>query len=235
MDEFKTRGILAAIYSRKELKSLFQNYLLVLCLLEGFLFFGCFVTYLAGDATEFPWKLYLFAAFSAPVALTLVFGLTLKVFDAHFSPPCAQESVTSLSAGSRLDMLYGLTRQVPLLLWLFLLLVSTGLLYKMDDIAHYLVQTGEAAARTLLMALGALSGAAMLLAVLWLVLNYLLRRRKMEQNHLYRMEVLQRTGMVLLEDGASSEPSSSSGQTAPMLIDKNSPDEKFPILPRFGR
>ena len=236
MEENKPKGTLAFLFSPDELKSFFQNYLLVLCLLEGFLFFGCFISYLSAQGQEFPWKFYLFSAFSAPIALTLVFGLTLKVFDAHFfSASVGQDGQgQELRSRSRADLLLGLGRQVPVLLWFVILLLATGLLYKLDDIAAFVVATGEAAARYLLILIGSLMGGLTLLCVLWIAFNYLLKKRRMDQNHQFRMEVLQRTGVVLIDSGRMNL---AEGQAAAegMISHQEGEDDNLPLVPRLRR
>ncbi len=206
--ENKLRGV-ASLYNSEELKKFIGNYLLMMGIVEGFIFFVCWVSHLAGQDTPFPWKFYLIASFIAPVAITFIFGIIVvgfnkymfdrKLADEHPSGELSTEQVKPKWV-RRFEMILHSIRQVPFLLGLLLLVVSAGIIYNLDLITAYIANAGEKAAQYLFISLAVVLGVAFVTALVWMSLSYNLRKRKQDYLYQYRREVMDRLGLVILED-----------------------------------
>ena len=204
--EEKTPGI-AGMFSRTERKTFFINYLIIMLVVEGLIFFVSFVSHLAGEVGMFPWKPYLFAALLTPVAITFVFGLITLAFNQYFlqSPPSRggddeKEPQSGLASSSKLQVFFNVIHRLPFLLSMLMLMLLMGVIYKLDAITLFIAQTGERATRYLLISGGVVLGVAAALILIWLLLSYHLRKKKMALNYEYRRNVMERTGMVILDD-----------------------------------
>ncbi len=202
----KTPGI-AGMFSRTERKTFFINYLIIMMVIEGLIFFVSFVSHLAGEVGVFPWKPYMFAALLTPVAITFVFGLITLAFNQYFlQTPPAHDGVDSKvfkagpASGSKLQTFFDVIHRVPFLLSMLMLMLMLGVVYKMDAITLFIAQTGERATRYLLISGGVLLAVAAVLILTWLLLSYHLRKKKLALSYEYRRDVMERTGMVILDD-----------------------------------
>lgn len=200
---------LAASFSEHEVKSLFFSYLTAMLLIEGLIFFFCFINHLASEGSVFPWKPYLFATFITPVAITFVFGLILLTFNRFFFGRRGDSSGDTGSViftgawhrGERIATFLQLIHRLPLLFSMFLLITATALAYKLEDIVIYIAQAGATTAKYLFFTLlGVLVVTAIGVAI-WVVLSYRLKNKTMSADHQYRMQLMEQFGMVLLEDG----------------------------------
>jgi len=193
---------LAGLYNRKEIKRFISGYLLSLSVIEGLIFFFCWISFLSGQVPEFPWKAYLIASFITPVAITFILGMVVFGFNRYlFSHQAAAGTSGEEKKGhARLDELLTSMQRIPFLVSLLLLVAAGGVIYKLDAITAFIVNTGEHAARYLFYVLGTVLGVAALVVMVWMVLSYRLRRRRLELLHEFRQELVSRTGMVMLED-----------------------------------
>ena len=204
----RTAG-LAETFESEDVKKLFFNYLIAILCIEGLILFLSYVNLLATDSSYFPWKEYLFATFIAPIAATFIFGLILLIFNRFFfnePPPSIEHSRLSspgfgLGKGERIALFFQIVHRLPVLLSMFLLLIATGIAYKLDAIVIYMAQVGASTARYLFFTLIGLLVAAAIGIVVWMILGYRLRHKSMQSGHQYRMQLMEQFGMVLLEDG----------------------------------
>lgn len=204
----KTPG-LADTFESEDVKKLFFNYLIGILCIEGLILFLSYVNLLATDSSHFPWKEYLFATFIAPIAATFIFGLILLIFNRFFfneAPPSIEHSRLSspgfgLGKGERIALFFQIVHRLPVLLSMFLLIIATGIAYKLDAIVIYMAQVGATTARYLFFALIGLLVAAAIGIVIWMFLGYRLRHKSMQSGHQYRMQLMEQFGMVLLDDG----------------------------------
>ncbi len=204
----RTAG-LAETFEADDIKKLFFNYLIAILCIEGLILFLSYVNLLATDSSHFPWKEYLFATFIAPIAATFIFGLILLIFNRFFfnePPPSIEHSRLStpgfgLGKGERIALFFQIVHRLPVLLSMFLLIVATGIAYKLDAIVIYMAQVGASTARYLFFTLIGLLVAAAIGIVVWMILGYRLRHKSMQSGHQYRMQLMEQFGMVLLEDG----------------------------------
>jgi len=221
----KTIQGVGGFYSRNELKKFFSGYLLMMGVVEGLIFFVCWISYLSAGQVLFPWKAYLLAAFIAPVAISFLLGVIVYGFNKYlFSREEPATADGSEHQPNRFDEVMRSLRQVPFLVALLLLVLAGGIIYKLDAIVGYVASAGEQAANYLFILLAVVLGVATLVSLVWMVLSYRLRCRRLDLLHKYRMEVMERTGMVMLEDET--------------LIDRNGRVVEFPAAgmhPARGR
>lgn len=225
----KDKPGLALSFSEKEVKNLFFNYLTAILLIEGLIFFFCFIDHLASKDSVFPWKAYLFATFLTPVAITFVFGLILLLFNGFFfghkdSAPKGRGYSGSWHKGERIDTFVQLIHQLPLLLCLFLLIVATALAYKLEDVLIFVAQAGVTTGKYLfftligILVLGAIAGA------VWVALNYRLKTKSLKADHQYRMQLMERMGMAIMDDGSMVDKQG-------RIVYQNGPDADVGALP----
>jgi len=205
------REDVGALFSAREIKKFFLNYLLLIGVVEGLILFLCFSSQLGSSEQSFPWRTFWFSAFTAPVILTFLLGLLVAAFNNFFyrrqqQPSSDQQALTAASERSwlvRLQALFYSLRQLPFLLGLFLLALAAGAFYKLEAILAYLGSLGTATAHTLLWLLVSLVAGATLVAITYLVSAYKLRRQRMqaEYREAYRQKVLAELGVLVLEDG----------------------------------
>lgn len=204
--EEKFRGI-ANLFDKGELKKFILNYLLVLLIAEGVIFFVSFVVHLASGGEPFPWRGYVYAAFIAPIAITFMLGVIILFFNKYLY----DHSVTTgsdmahgfggdLSFSSKLQMALSITRQVPFLLGLLLLIAVSGLIYKLDDILIFIGHASERVALYVLATLAVLLLIIAIFAMVWMYLSYRLRREKLNHQYQYQRDIAERLGLVILED-----------------------------------
>ena len=78
----RSKGI-AALFDKEELKDLFIKYLILIGVIEGFIFFVSFISQLGPENVPFPWKSYFFAAFIIPLTITFLLGVILIGFERY--------------------------------------------------------------------------------------------------------------------------------------------------------
>lgn len=198
----------ASTFDSKGLNNFFVNYLTTMLVIEGLIFFVCFVNHLATEGSEFPWKPYLFATFITPIAITFVFGLIILTFNKYFFrgaveqvPDSADYSGVSLRKGDRLGAFFHIVHRLPFLLSLLLLIAATAIAYKMDAIALYAAQAGATTAKYLFITLVVVMAVVALGIAIWMILSYRLRQKKLATSHEYKMQLMDQFGMVLMDDG----------------------------------
>jgi len=235
-DEQKRKG-LASLYSDAELRKFIANYLILLGVTEGLIFFFCWVQYLAARQLEFPWKAYLIAAFLTPVAISFLLGLTVYGFNRYLYgrelPHDAGAERTP--AINRFDEAIQSLQQVPFLMTLLLLVLGGGVIYKLDAIVAYLSRAGEQALEYLLWGLAAGGGVTTVVALVWLILSYRLRCRRLDYLQQYRTQVLERTGLILLEDETVIDREGKVIERQPGMIEAAPRSDELTLLPRLGR
>lgn len=203
----RARGV-ASTFDRLELKNFFVNYLTSMLLIEALIFFFCFINHLATESSQFPWKAYLFASFTTPIAITFVFGVIILTFNRYFFPDTIDPPRDghfyrglSFTRGDRLASFFQVVHRLPFLLSLLLLIAASTLAYKLDDIALFAAQAGAVTAQYLFFTL---IGVMLVVSIglgLWMLLSYRLRQNSLTSSHQYKMRLMEDFGMVLLEDG----------------------------------
>lgn len=209
--KIKQKGI-ASLFDQEELKKFFKNYLILIAIAETFVFFVSFITQLGPDNTPFPWESYFFAAFIIPIAITFLLGVCIMGFNTYLfgeeteevDPAASTAEGLAVSSGflTKLNFFLYSVRQIPALLGLGLLGLSASMFYKLDDILILIGHAGEKTAQYLLISLCAILAAASLFGLVWLLLNYRLKRKEMEYRFRFKKEVVAHTGLVILDDNS---------------------------------
>ncbi len=200
-----SKGI-ADTFEDKEVKHLFFNYLTTMLVIEGGVFFFCFINHLVTPDSTFPWKPYLFATFITPIAITFIFGLILLTFNRFFFRDSIDNGfdprvLGTWEKGQRMSSFLQLLYRLPFLGGMTLLLAASILIYKLDDIAFYALQIGSGVARYLFFTLIGLIIIVAIGLISWMILSFRLRQQTMKSDHQYRMQLMEQFGMVLLDDG----------------------------------
>lgn len=213
----KTSGGVAALFDDSERKELFRKYLIFLGWLEVAIFIGCWLYQLGTDGYDrfgpverhFPWKVYFLLAFLSPVAVTFLLGTIVVGFNRYFSGSSAphptgeaQEERSRVSPEDnksfKLAAAVAWLQKLPYLGLLILLAAAIGVVYHLDVVLRVIGQIGEQTVRVGLMAGGTVLAVACFFALVFLILNYKLRKRSMEYH--YKSQVAERYGLVILED-----------------------------------
>lgn len=205
--EIKNKNI-AELFDNAELKQLFKKFLILIGAVELIIFFLCWIYQLGlkdfdryGNVNiPFPWKTYFLLAFLVPVAITFLLGIFVVAFNnyvcgAKLPPPLTGSDDKPLG---RLQMWWNVIFQLPFLLMLLLLGVVAGIVYKMEAIAAVVGRLGEEAFKFVLIVAAAALVVATLFGLVWMILTYKLKKKNMEYQ--YKSEVMERLGIVFLDD-----------------------------------
>lgn len=203
------KGI-ATLFEREELKDLFIKYLILIGVIEGFIFFVSFISQLGPENVPFPWKSFFFAAFIVPLTITFLLGIIILGFDrylyGHHPDSGKDEGSRNLSTAeqqSRIQKFHAVIyviRQIPFLLGLLLLVVLAAVGYKLDTIMAVIGHIGEETIFYVSIALAVVLGAALILGTIWMFMSYNLRKKNMEYQYQYKKDVVEQTGMIILDD-----------------------------------
>lgn len=200
---------IARLFDEIQLKSFFLNYLYFIVAIEILIFLVSFVGNMGPDKGPFPWKLYFYASFIIPVAITFLLGIFVLAFNKFFfgiNPAGEDADDGQVEEGDHkkhfLKVSAYLTnmRQVPFLPILFLIIAGSMLFYKLDDIFLFIVNAGEKALSYLVIGAGILLGIAIMLWLLWLFVNYRLNRQHMHYEYKYKSDVMEKLGLLVLDD-----------------------------------
>ncbi len=210
----RTRGSstlkgIATLFEREELKDLFIKYLILIGVIEGFIFFVSFISQLGPENVPFPWKSFFFAAFIVPLTITFLLGIIVLGFDRYLyghQPEDDDSDRRHLSVAeqqSRIQKFHAVMyviRQIPFLLGLLLLVVLAAVGYKLDEILAVIGHIGEETVFYVSVALAVVLGAALVMGLIWMFMSYNLRKKSMEYQYQYKKDVVEQTGMIILDD-----------------------------------
>ncbi len=198
---------LASLFEKSEIKDLFRSYLVVMCVIEGFIFFVNFMTQLGPESVPFPWKSYFFAAFSIPLAITFLLGIIVISFDRYIfgyqglGEEADEFFQTAAETRSRIHKLHAflyVIRQAPFLIGLLVLVALSAVAYKLDVILAVIGHVGERTAQYIFVSLSVVFAVGVGVGLIWLFLNYSLRKKAMEFEYQYRKDVVEKTGLVFV-------------------------------------
>jgi hypothetical protein len=208
---------LSGLFDDSERRDLFKKYLLFLVWLEVLIFVGCWFYQLGTDGYDrfgpvdipFPWKTYFLIAFLAPVAVTFLLGTIIVGFNKYLGSASPREDAGGqrqepASYDERTGKIYRLAalvqwvQRLPYLGLLLLLAGTIGLIYNLDVVIGLIGTVGETSIRVFLLSAAVILGLASFFALVFLVLNYKLKKRSMEYR--YKSHVAERYGLVILDD-----------------------------------
>ena len=202
------KGI-ASLFEEVQVKSYFVNYLYFVFGVETIIFFISFFGSLGPDKGPFPWKFYFFVAFTIPIAMTFLLGVFIFAFNNFlFGREAGSENGKNLSSTETEKKSYLLKmniylhhmRQVPFLILMFVLLISSLLAYNLDAIILFVLNAGEAVVKYGLIAMCIVLVAVSIFSITWMVANYKLRRRHIEHQYRYKNDVMQQLGLLITDD-----------------------------------
>jgi len=209
MDENQKHVGVAQLFDDTQLKTYFVNYLHFIVAIEVLIFLVSCVGYLGAGSSPFPWKFYFYVAFLVPIAITFLLGVFILAFNKYvFGKNPLHDTVTTNEIGEpapnnltiRLQTFLSYTRQIPFLMILFLLVLGSLIFYYLDAILLFLANAGEKAIQYLLIAAAVILISGVIISVIWLLVNYKLRVRMMEQQYQYKNDVMERMGMLIMDD-----------------------------------
>jgi hypothetical protein len=200
---------LAGLYSPEQLRSYFLNYIYFIIGVELFIFLVSFMSNLGPEKGPFPWKFYFYIAFMVPIAITFLLGLFIIAFNRYiFGMHSSVEDTGHLNGEEgdtknkflKFNTLILSLRHIPFVPTLFLLVIGSVLVYKMDDIFLFIFKAGEKVLYYIAIAAAVLLGAAFIFGLIWVISNYLLSKKHMEQEYEYRKDVMKNMGFLILDD-----------------------------------
>jgi len=203
MNENQEHVGVAQLFNDTQLKTYFVNYLHFIVAIEILIFLVSCVGYLGSSEAPFPWKFYFYVAFLVPIAITFLLGIFILAFNKYvFGKNPLHDTAATSAIGEpatqnltiRLQTLLSYTRQLPFLLILFLLALGSLIFYYLDAILLFLADAGEKVIQYLLIAAGVILISGVIISVIWLLVNYKLRVRMMEQQYQYKNDVMDRMG-----------------------------------------
>ncbi|MGM0417367.1 MAG: hypothetical protein ACQEQS_01470 [Thermodesulfobacteriota bacterium] len=207
-EENKTKGV-AALFDHIEIKSFLKNYLIFIGIVEAIIFFVCFVEQLESGDSPFPWKNYFFASFIIPVVITFLLGILVAGFNKYLYGSIHESFETNIAPSDtepsegyikKIESVLQLFQKLPFLLTLFILSLAAGIIYKLDSIIMFITQAGQKSLYYLSVFTGIITGVAVLFTIIWLILNYKLKKKDIEYRHAYKESVVKQLGMVILDD-----------------------------------
>jgi hypothetical protein len=200
---------LAGLYAPEQLRSYFLNYIYFIIGVELFIFLVSFMSNLGPEKGPFPWKFYFYVAFMVPVAITFLLGLFIIAFNRYIfgmNPstedpgyPKGEDGDTKNKFLKFNTMLHSL-HHIPFVPTLFVLVIGSVLVYKIDDIFLFVFKAGEKVLYYIAIAAAVLLGAGVIFGLIWVISNYLLSKKHMEQEYEYRKDVMKTMGFLILDD-----------------------------------
>ena len=206
----KKKTSLASLFSDQELKGILHQYLVWMAVLEGLIFFVCWIYSLGfspigGGEREnpgFPWSVYFLVAFLAPVGVTFLLGIITMAFNRFaFDQEAAPDDIPADQAAGRIGKMrkaFSIFNHVPFLISLLLIALLAGVIYKLDAILSFAARFGEFTARVVLIGGGVVLGAGIIYFFLRMWFDYKLRKQDLDFE--YKREVMDRLGIAILDD-----------------------------------
>ncbi len=198
-------GGLGALLNEKERKTLLAYIALGVIIVEFVvtvvaILHGVTNMHALADGTmeySFPWKAYLVAVFLAPVGVMFIIQIIGMGFSRiiHGDPEMAD--MTGEHVPNRMRRWVGLAQGIPTAILLAGLLLLGLVLYHMDMVMSFLLKLGETAAGLALWIVVGVFAVWLIsyMARLWLMY----RTRKMAEEYAFRREVLERTGIAIID------------------------------------
>lgn len=169
---------------------------------------------------RFPWMAYLVSVVVVPALIMLIVHMIGMSFSRNLHGDTTPEPEVDERVPEKLRALYSLIRGAPTVI-LLIGLVGVGLvLYYVDGVVSMLLRIGNSVETIAPWVTGGL-------VVAWCVgyvgrMWFLYRTRRMEEEYAYRRDVLERTGLIILDSGRPMLPSEAAAtqgvhQIAPQL------------------
>lgn len=232
---------IARLFTAIQLKAYFINYLYFIIGTEILIFVFTFFSHLRPESGAFPWKFYFYISFIVPIAITFLLGVFILAFNKYVygknpvteNDPDARPDETGPGDNTIKTRLFiNSMRKIPFLPLLFLIITGSIILYKMDAIFLFVVNAGEKAIKYSLIAVAVLLVVAAVLGLVWLIVNYKLRKQHMQYQHKYKNEVMENLGLLILDDKIIDKEGKIISNRHMDLLEMDAPaKDKFQFLP----
>jgi hypothetical protein len=209
--ENRNRIGVASLFDAEEIKEYFNTFFILLSGIEFVIFVAHFIGSIGPESGPFPWKQYFFVSFIAPLAMIFLIGLVVIGFNfylfgnapeslANESKDGAMEEGGRRNLGRTFHSFVSVIHQLPALAGIFTIGLGSVMLYKLDVILSTIGHVGERTAYYLFIGLGALVVGALIFLLFWLFWKFKLQKFQMEQRWNYRNRVMEKTGLIILEN-----------------------------------
>lgn len=235
---------LASLYTPDQLKSYFLNYIYFIIGVEIFIFLVSFMGHLGPEKGPFPWKFYFYVAFIVPVAITFLLGLFIIAFNRYIfgnnpsaeeGGPLKGEEGEAKNKFLKFNSMMHSLRNVPFVPTLFVMVIGSVLIYKIDDIFLFIFRAGEKVLYYIAIAAAVLLGAGFIFGLIWVASNYFLSKRHMEEEYEYRKDVMKTMGFLILDDNMVIDKEGRvimrPAATPPLIEGETQPPDNVKVLP----
>jgi hypothetical protein len=199
----------ASLFDSVQLRAWFLHYLYFIVGVEILIFLVNFVGAIGPEKGPFPWKFYFFVAFTIPIAITFLLGIFILAFNKYLFGSSIFEDNKEAADGSpserksyllKMNMFLNNMRHAPFLSVMFLLIMASVVAYKLDDIMLLLFNAGEKVIKYVLISIAILLIGGLIFGIFWIIANYKLRKRHMEQHFQYKKDVMTQMGLLIMDD-----------------------------------
>lgn len=209
--EHKNRIGVASLFDAEEIKEYFNTFFILLSGIEFVIFVAHFIGSIGPESGPFPWKQYFFVSFIAPLVMVFLIGLVVIGFNFYLFGNAPQGALEEGSDGEEeggrrrnlgrtFQSFVSVIHQLPALAGIFILGLGSVVLYKLDVILATIGHVGERTAYYLFIALGALVAGTLIFLLFWLFWKFKLQKYQMEQRWHYRNRVMEKTGLIILDN-----------------------------------
>ncbi len=205
----KSRIGIAAILEKTEIKEYFDTLFLLTSGIEFVIFIAHFIGSIGPEKGPFPWKQYFFVSFMAPIVLMFIVGLIIIGFNYYLygSQQRAFDLEESSFVGTKMKrfghsfrFLFSIIQQVPVLAGLFILGISSAVLFKFDAILRVLGRIGEKTAFYLFILLCVIVSGILIFLLLWLFWQFKLHKYQIQRQWEYKQKVIETSGLIILDN-----------------------------------
>ncbi len=210
----KERGVkskigIASILEKTEIKEYFDTLFLLTAGIEFVILIAHFIGSIGPEKGPFPWKQYFFVSFLAPIVLMFIVGLIIIGFNYYLygSQQTAFDLEESSFVGTKMKrfghsfrFLFSIIQQVPVLAGLFILGISSIVLFKFDAILRVLGHIGEKTAFYLFILLCVIVSGILIFLLLWLFWQFKLHKYQIQRQWEYKQKVIETSGLIILDN-----------------------------------
>ncbi|WP_300666960.1 hypothetical protein [Desulfoluna sp.] len=209
--ENRNRIGVASLFDAEEIKEYFNTFFILLSGIEFVIFVAHFIGSIGPESGPFPWKQYFFVSFISPLVMVFLIGLVVIGFNFYLfgntpEGDLGDEAESEGEGGRRRNLgrtfqsFVSVIHQLPALAGIFILGLGSVALFKLDVILATIGHVGERTAYYLFVGLGALVVGTLIFLLFWLFWKFKLQKYQMEQRWNYRNRVMEKTGLIILEN-----------------------------------
>lgn len=209
--EKRNRIGVASLFDAEEIKEYFNTFFILLSGIEFVIFVAHFIGSIGPESGPFPWKQYFFVSFIAPLVMVFLIGFVVIGFNFYLFGNAPEKVPDTMkendgaeggrrNIGRTFQSFVSVIHQLPALAGIFVLGLGSVVLYKLDVILATIGHVGERTAYYLFIGLGALLAGTLLFLLFWLFWKFKLQKYQMEQRWNYRNRVMEKTGLIILDN-----------------------------------